>query len=442
MWPLRRARTTLPAVSTRHIAASLLALAALVVAFAGIPACTTTQVTAGTGPVLPPRRTVAADWERLPADSLPTACLSSANQAPDSAHLAFWPVRYIRLRFHVVDDARDPLNLDSVRGPDRIRSIVYTANEHLSDLRRPALPVADRPPRTQSRFRLAFAGDPGRPGDDGIDFHDDPDVPRHVHKGRGRNLGDGTAYRRYGSGADSTLDVFLLPYAVAPDRRARLNPTATAGVAFGARYIKLIGHYSAYAEPWHHHRSLIHEVAHVFTVRHTWAEDDGCDDTPRHRHCWNVGAPAGCGADELSNNIMDYTALAATFTRCQVGRVHAAIAREGSVQRRYVLPTWCEGSGGDVSLRDTFVVRHAADLDGGITLHPGAYLEVRCRLSIPAGRRITVLPGATLALAGGRLHNACGEPWEGVYLSEGGRVLWREGSALENAAGGLRPVRR
>ena len=76
-----------------------------------------------------------------------------------------------------------------------------------------------------------------------------------------------------------------------------------------------------------------------------------------------------------------------------------------------------------------------------MTLLPGAYLEVRCRLSIPKGKRITVQPGATLALAGGKLHNSCGLGWEGLYVEQIGRKrgilkLLGDGSTIEDAIGG------
>ena len=372
-----------------------------------------------------------ADWTRLPADGPGGGCLAPLRHAPDTAHLDFWPIHRVRLAYRVVDRESHRLNLDTATGPERLRAITSYANRHLEDLPRAVLPRRAPPPRTRARFRLALSGE------EWVSFHDDEEVPRHVHKGPRQNIGHGLAFQRYGARADSTLNVVLLPFELAAGKRAS-RPGAV-GVAIGSRYLKLVAHWSAYDVPWDFHRTLLHEVAHVFTVGHTWAQDDGCDDTPRHRPCWNLGEPAGCDTADLSNNLMDYTAIAAALTPCQVGRIHAAIAREGSRQRAYVEPAWCEGSGRpDIDLRDTFVVRRATDLDAGVVLHAGAYLEVRCRLSIPAGRRITVLPGSTLALAGGRLHNACDLTWAGVHVGvDGGRrgeLLWREGSSLEDLA--------
>ena len=186
----------------------------------------------------PLRRADSTDWAYLPDDGLPTACLSSAAQAPDTSHLEFWPLRRIRLGFRVIDRPGAPLNLDSASGVNRIGDILYTANGLLADLPRSWLPVGAPPPQTPSRFRLVTASNPGTPHGYDVTFHRDADVPLHVHTGRARNIGDGTAFARYGARADSVLDVLLLPIDPAP--RAPLDqPTGIVGVAIGSRYLKL-----------------------------------------------------------------------------------------------------------------------------------------------------------------------------------------------------------
>lgn len=330
------------------------------------------------------------------------------------------------------------MNLDTALGPERIGDILYTANGLLKDLPRSWLPTGAPPPKAASRFRLATAANPSTPHGYDITFHYDAEVPLHVHTGEALNIGDATAFRRYARRADSVLNVLLLPHDPTPD--APLDkPAGVVGVAIGSRYVKLAAPWLAYDHPWRHHRNLIHEVAHVYSVGHTWAQDDGCADTPRHRPCWNIDSPPGCDSSQLSNNLMDYTANASALTPCQIGRIHAAIAREGSRQRAFVAPDWCAvEASAPLELRDSFVLRHATDLDRGVAIRDGGHLEVRCRLSIPAGQRITVHPGGSLTLAGGRIHNSCGKPWGGIYVAEDaaarGRLIWQEGSALEDVA--------
>ena len=378
------------------------------------------------------------DWAYLSSTGVHTACLSSSNQAPDTGHLDFWPIRRVQMGFRVIDRPGTRMNLDSSRGPNQIGDILYTANGLLKDLPRSWLPRDAPPPQTPSRLRLVTAPNPSTAHGYDITFHYDDEVPLHVHTGKAKNIGDGAALARYGRRTDSVLNAVLLPIDPAPP--APLDqPTGIVGVAIGSRYIKLVAPWLEYDHSWRHHRNLIHEVAHVYTVAHTWAQDDGCDDTPRHRPCWNIDEPAGCDSAQLSNNIMDYTANASALTPCQVGRIHAAIAREGSRQRAFVAPDWCDAAGRPpLELRDTFVLRHATDLDRGIVVQPGGHLEVRCRLSIPAGERIAVMPGGSLELAGGRVHNSCGRPWGGIYVGERagrrGKLVWHEGSSVETDA--------
>jgi len=252
----------------------------------------------------------------------------------------------------------------------------------------------------------------------GIYFHYDEDMPYHMHNGVYQNRGSNEIFNKYKYRNDSILNVFFISHH--PDSVAsKTYGTGNAGVAFGNRYVKMAGNWFGLQSTWDVHKNFLHEVSHIYSLNHSWIKNDGCDDTPPHKNCWNYNKSKGCL--EVSNNIMDYTAFAIAFSPCQVGKMHSMMSREGSKPRAYLEPNWCEGKGTNVELRDTFVLRHATDLEGSLTLLPGAYLEVRCRLSIPKGHRITVRPGATLALAGGKLHNSCGLGWDGLFVEKSGR---------------------
>lgn len=376
------------------------------------------------------------DWVILEDTGESTNCLSSDNFKIDSTHLRFWPIKYVRLGLHVMDKTSRPFSFDSITGPKKLENLVALCNSTLSKRQRLNLPKDNNFPPTTTRMRYVVAPDVD-PSKKGIYFHYDEEMPYHIHKGKGQNRGDGQIFKKYAYRNDSILNVFF----ISPPPDSVANPDfkiGTPGVAFGSRYIKLIGPWHDFTDSWPAHKSFIHEVGHIYTLNHAWLKNDGCDDTPPHKNCWNINIEKGCL--EVSNNIMDYSSRAIALSPCQVGRMHAVMAREGSKQRAYLQQNWCRGKNINVDLRDTFILRHATDLEGSLTLHPGAYLELRCRLSIPQGHRITVMPGATLALAGGKLHNSCGLDWEGLFVEEfrrkrGSLLLLGDGT-IENAKGG------
>lgn len=365
-----------------------------------------------------------------------TACLSSANFEIDSTHLDFWPIKYVRLGLHVMDKTSRPFSMDSVTGPKTLRRLIALSNNTLKTKHRLKLPKDNSLPPTSARMRYVIAPDVDSTKE-GIYFHYDEEMPYHMHNGKNQNRGDSKIFNKYAYRNDSILNVFFISHH--PDSVAsKTYFTGDAGVAFGSRYMKIAAHWYGIEKLWDVHRNLIHEVSHIYRLNHSWIKNDGCDDTPQHKNCWNYNQPAGC--QEVSNNVMDYTAYAIAFSPCQVARMHAVMSKQGSKQRDYLEPNWCEGKGKNIELRDTFILRHETDLEGSLTLMPGAYLEVRCRLSIPKGKRITVRPGATLALAGGTLHNSCGLEWEGLFVEKVGRrkgsLLFLGGGSIEDARGG------
>ena len=82
------------------------------------------------------------------------------------------------------------------------------------------------------------------------------------------------------------------------------------------------------------------------------------------------------------------------------------------------------------------------DLEGNLIISRNAVLEINSRVSLPEGASIEVHPGAKLILLqDGKLHNACGDLWKGIFLQtekkESGQLFVMEGATIENIPGEL-----
>ena len=389
----------------------------VVAAVIAVYACTSQRVAVRANPVswtalsaeeaaaaFPPRRAKSVD---------PAGCGGNAVSIPDTNHLGFWPIKTVRLAVHVLYQPSRPVPIDSSRGARTFDAALGRANAILREPKAMWMPADDPAPAWPSRMRYALAEDPDGEGP-ALYFHADDEIPYHVHRGRNINIGNRAAYRRYAESWDSVLHVIGLSHD--PDSLASTTyMNSSSGVALGNRFIKLVHHWEDAGQLAPHAVNLLHEGGHIYGLAHAWGRD-GCEDTPQHSgKCWNFNEPPGC--TEVSNNLMDYSAHASTFTPCQIGRMHARMGDVENLARTFLEPAWCEGRpGGRIVLRDSFTVRHEADVEGSIELMPGAYLDVACRLSVPAGDSIIVHAGATLRVSTGRLHNSCGLPWAGVFV--------------------------
>ena len=164
-----------------------------------------------------------------------------------------------------------------------------------------------------------------------------------------------------------------------------------------------------------------HEIAHVYGLSHTWAYDDGCDDTPRNPQCWNRTDEPPCDT-AASNNLMDYNAYQRAWSPCQIGKIHYNMAHLTSKCRRYLQPNWCTlHEDRHIFIQDSIHWKGMKDLEGNLTIREGGILRISCRVSIPPGGKITVEPGGKLILDNCWVHNSCDEAWQGIELQEKGR---------------------
>lgn len=404
-------------------------------------------------PVLQSRYVTREDISILPKDDgiwrvrrgRTDPCTQWESYVPDTNHLSHTPMRYLRVNVHWMNTPDTAYDLTGRRAVEFTRGLIRAANYDLEKNRQMWLPNGNNTPVVPTNYRYLLTPDPNIPGDEGIYFHYDSEHTYYIHKGKNRNLYRREVFDKYGVQMDSVLNIFIMPHH--PDSVA--SPTYGAygvGVALG-NAIKLSGIYHNAKDRddyWDYRGGVNHEVGHIFGLSHAWVTD-GCDDTPVHKQdCFAKGQAPEC--DTLaSNNFMDYTAVQNAWTPCQIGRLQQRMAQENYRGRKFLLPTWCELKDSlEVVIRDSMEWNGARDLEGHLTIAKGGQLAIRCRVSIPPGGAITVEPGGTLVLDGARLHNACGQEWQGIVVQkfgeETGKVYYTSSPVVENARNGLPPL--
>ena len=61
-------------------------------------------------------------------------------------------------------------------------------------------------------------------------------------------------------------------------------------------------------------------------------------------------------------------------------------------------------------------------MEGDIEILAGASLQIKCRVSMPQGSKITVHPGGKLVLDDCVIHNDCGHTWKGIEVMQRGKL--------------------
>lgn len=368
-------------------------------------------------------------------------CYQYATYVPDTNYLDHTPVKYVRVNFHWMQPLDAVVDFPEEKVKEFSRGLLMACNYAMANNKAMWLPHNNDTPTLPIQIQYELTGRSDDPNDDGIYFHYDDELYYYVAKGKNQNLYDRSVVKKYGIQLDTVLNFFFMPHH--PDSVASKTYLAVGtGVALG-NSIKLAGvHYEG--DFWPYRGVFNHEVGHIFGLSHTWAYNDGCDDTPRHRQsCWNRDQP---GCDTItSNNVMDYNALQLAWTPCQIGKVHQRMSDIRTNSRKLVAPLWCKlDENKTIVIQDTVHWAGAHDLEGNLVIAPGGALSIDCRVSIPPGGKIVVQAGGTLTLNGASLHNDCGGEWLGIEIQEfedrRGIVRYLKEPSIENVRNVIGPI--
>ena len=300
---------------------------------------------------------------------------------PDTLHPDHLPLKYLRVNVHFMNSSDSSHNFNYPEGVQKAEALLHAANHDIETNDKLYLPLGNDLPALPPQYRLKLTPRPGDPDDTGVYFHYDDELYYYVIKGKNDNRSKRKVIDTYGVQLDTVLNIFVMPHH--PDSMASSTYRPSwAGIALG-NGVKITGWFENKVTEWDLRYVLNHEIGHIFGLVHTWAYNDGCDDTPYHPKCWNFSDTPPCDS-LVSNNVMDYNAYQSAWSPCQIGKIQYIMSREDQKSRRFLEPNWCEiHADRNIAVADSVHWQGARDLEGNLRILPGGYLKVSCRVSLP-----------------------------------------------------------
>ncbi|MBY5957305.1 hypothetical protein KUV50_04095 [Membranicola marinus] len=357
------------------------------------------------------------------------SCVGSENYIPWERHSPIAPKRTIRVIFHFMNSKDGQKNLQGDKAVQFAHDLLASANHDLRNNQPMRLPLHNTTPVLDPLFQYELENKAD--GTPGIYEHYDDEFYYLVKKGPYKNNYDRSVIDRFGIDLDSILNIFVQvppPDTMMVDNYGGLKT----GVAL-RNAIRISGPLLTDARVWSYAGMFNHEVGHILGLGHSWVRDQ-CEDTPEHTNCWNFTNDGSACDSLVSNNIMDSNAEQDAFTPCQIGIIQRSLSEQNRPTRYIQSKDFCYRQFAEpLRIIDTVVWCRETDVVSDVIIDKNSVLVISDRVSMPAGSALFIRLGGQLIIKKeGKLENACGMAWKGVFSKTpgAGQVVIEEGGAL------------
>jgi len=356
-------------------------------------------------------------------------CKDKAAYMPDVDNPEHTPTRYVRVNFHYINNKAGTATFDRKLGEAFSKTLLDRANRLLVENQQMHLPEGNTTPILPTRLQYEIAGVEGNPNDNGIYFHTHDSLAYFNKNQKSRDywLFSSAQYDTFGIRKKEAVNIFVLEHH--PDSIASKTYNPKVNGVGTSKWIKIAGPYHHYKDDLRENNNsfenisvsmfakhLNHELGHSLGLSHTWATNDGCEDTPRNNNCWfKSNSNPKCSPEKVSNNVMDYNAHQNAYSPCQIGKIHYNMSNRKAQQHKVLRRTWCEyDPQKSIYINGDFVWDSQKDLEGDLIIQDGATLTIQCSTAMPPNSEIVVKPKGKLIVDGGLIYNDCGATWKGI----------------------------